>query len=82
MRGPKNLLRQPAVAGLAPLRPPTIANQDRALPVDGPVSDRNDGMAALGFRRLANGGIDHRLRSRSIESARQHQENNHRPALV
>jgi hypothetical protein len=78
----KELLRQPAMAGVAPPTAPAVADENRALSIDRPMTDRHDGVAAFAFRRFAARRVDHRLRCRIKEGAREHQEDDHRPPMV
>ncbi len=78
----KESLREPAVACIAPARPPTIAHQDGTLTVDLPVADRNDGMTSVRLRLLAGRRIDDTLRVSLIEGTRQHRQDDHRTPLI
>src|ERR1700730_12609139 len=78
----QELLGQPAMAGIAPFRAPTIADQDRTLSIDSPVADRDNCMATPRFWRFPGGRVDYGLCARIVEGAREHQENDYRQPLV
>src|ERR1700736_6684214 len=78
----QELLRQPPMAGLAPLQSPTVADQDRPLSVDGPMADRDYSVANARVPPLRRRPDRPRLARWTVEGPREHQEDDHRPPLV
>jgi len=70
------------MTGITPLQSPTIADEDSALSVDRSVTDRYDGVSALGFRHFADGRMDNRLGGRTVERPRKRQQDDHGPPLI